>query len=145
MVAGSYKGACFCGAVQVEASGEPDVMAYCHCRSCRSWSGSPVYAATIWQAAAVKVTSGADHVATFHKTPESISHRQYCSKCGGHLMTNHPTMGLIDVCAATLETLPFVPSLHVHYAETVLPLKDGLPKFRDFPSEFGGSGQQMPE
>jgi len=52
---------------------------------------------------------------------------------------------VIDVFAATLPTLAFRPSLHVNYAETVLPLRDGLPKFRDFPSEFGGSGEQVPE
>jgi len=73
----SYAGTCFCGAVRVEVCGEPDVMAYCHCQSCRSWSGSPVHASTIWKAEAVAVTAGAEHVATFHKTPESISHRQY--------------------------------------------------------------------
>jgi hypothetical protein len=27
----------------------------------------------------------------------------------------------------------------------VLPMKDGLPKLRDFPKEFGGSGEAMPE
>jgi hypothetical protein len=37
-----YKGECFCGAVQLEVSGEPEGMGYCHCRSCRSWSGGPV-------------------------------------------------------------------------------------------------------
>ena len=31
------------------------------------------------------------------------------------------------------------------YAETVLPIKDGLPKFKDMPPEFGGSGELMPE
>ena len=36
-----YSGACFCGAVEVEVSGQPEAMGYCHCRSCRSWSASP--------------------------------------------------------------------------------------------------------
>jgi hypothetical protein len=60
-------------------------------------------------------------------------------------MTHHPTFGLTDVYAATLPTLAFVPALHVNYAETVLPMKDGLPKLKDFPSELGGSGETMPE
>jgi len=60
-------------------------------------------------------------------------------------MTNHPTLGLVDVFAATLPDLPFQPGVHVNYAETVLPMKDGLPKLRDFPKEFGGSGEAMPE
>ena len=31
--------------------------------------------------------------------------------------------------------------MHVNYAETVLPMRDGLTKLRDFPKEFGGSGE----
>ncbi len=78
-------------------------MGYCHCRSCRSWSGGPVNAFTLWKPEAVQITAGAQHVATFEKTP--MSQRKYCAKCGGHLMTNHPTLGLVDVFAATLPTL----------------------------------------
>lgn len=60
-------------------------------------------------------------------------------------MTSHPGLKLIDVYAALLPTLKFQPALHVNYAETVLPMKDGLPKMKDFPAEFGGSGEQMAE
>lgn len=145
MMAAMHEGQCFCGAVRIAASGEPVTMAYCHCSSCRSWSGSPVHASTMWEADAVSVTTGAEHIRTFQKTPQSISHRQYCGKCGGHLMINHPDFGMFDVFAATIPTLEFVPSVHVNYSETVLPIRDGLPKFRDFPNEFGGSGELVPE
>jgi hypothetical protein len=60
-------------------------------------------------------------------------------------MTNHPPLGLVDVFAATQPTLNFAPGLHVNYAETVLPMRDGLPKLKDFPKEFGGSGEQIAE
>jgi hypothetical protein len=139
----SYAGSCFCGAVTIEATGEPEGMGYCHCRSCRSWSGGPVNAFSLWKPGAVTVTAGADHVATFAKT--EISHRKYCTRCGGHLMTDHPTLGLVDIFAATISTLAFVPGIHVNYAETVLPMKDGLPKLKDFPAELGGSGETVPE
>jgi hypothetical protein len=139
----SYAGECFCGAVRIEASGAPQAMGYCHCRSCRSWSGGPVNAFSLWRPEDVRVTAGAENIATYSKTP--MSERQYCAKCGGHLMTNHPPLGLVDVFAASLPDLPFQPGVHVNYAETVLPMKDGLPKFRDFPTEFGGSGEAVPE
>ena len=139
----TYKGECFCGAIHIEVSGKPETMGYCHCRSCRSWSAGPVNALTLWQPSAVRVTSGAEHLATFQKT--EFSQRQYCTKCGGHIMTNHPTIGLVDVYAATIPTLKFQPSVHVNYAETVLPMRDSLPKLRDFPKEFGGSGEMMSE
>ena len=139
----SHRGECFCGSVKVEVTGEPEGMGYCHCRSCRSWSGGPVNAFSLWKPEAVTVVSGAEHVATFAKT--EISNRQWCVKCGGHLMNRHPTLGVVDVFAATLPTLDFRPGLHVNYAETVLPMKDGLPKFRDFPAAFGGSGEMATE
>ena len=138
-----YQGACFCGAVELTVSGDPEAMGYCHCRSCRSWSGGPVNAFTLWKPEAVKVTKGGSEVATYAKT--EASHRQYCRKCGGHLMTAHPGFGLVDVFAATLPTLDFKPGVHVNYAETVLPMKDGLPKLKDFPAELGGSGIAVAE
>jgi hypothetical protein len=52
---------------------------------------------------------------------------------------------LIDVYAPLLPSLAFVPSVHVPYQETVLPMKDGPPKQRDFPKELGGSGTLMAE
>ncbi len=137
----NYPGSCFCGAVTLEASGAPEAMGYCHCRSCRSWSGGPVNAFSLWKPEAVKVTAGAEHIATFAKT--AMSERKYCAKCGGHLMTNHPSLGMIDVFAATIPTLEFKPGLHVNYSERVLGMKDGLPKLKDFPKEFGGSGEMI--
>jgi hypothetical protein len=139
----AHLGSCFCGTVKLEVTGSPEGMGYCHCGSCRSWSAGPVNAFSLWKPEAVRITAGAEHVATYAKTP--MSERKFCAKCGGHVMTNHPPLGLIDVYAATIPTLPFEPGLHVNYAETVLPMKDGLPKFRDFPAEVGGSGEAMAE
>lgn len=139
----SHKGQCFCGSVALEVSGEPAVMGYCHCSSCRSWSAAPVNAFTLFKPEAVRITGGAEHVAVFQKTP--LSQRHYCRKCGGHLFNHHPPLGLTDVYAATIPTLGFEPSVHVNYAETVLPMRDGLPKFRDFPADFGGSGETIAE
>ena len=137
----SFLGECFCGAVKVEVTGSAVAMGYCHCRSCRSWSGAPVTAFTLWKPEDVKFTAGAEHVATFQKT--KFSQRRYCARCGGHLMNNHPTIGLVDVYPATIPTLPFTPGVHINYAETVLPMRDGLPKLKDFPAEFGGSGEAI--
>jgi len=102
-----------------------------------------VNAFSLWKPEAVQITSGNEHVATFQKT--EFSQRRYCAKCGGHLMNNHPTLGLVDVYAATIPTLIFTPSVHLNYAETVLPMRDGLPKLKDFPAEIGGSGETISE
>lgn len=139
----AYSGECFCGAVKIEAEGEPEAMGFCHCGSCRSWSAGPVNAFSLWKPENVKVVAGAENLATFAKTP--MSERQFCARCGGHVMANHPPLGLVDIFAATLPRLAFAPGVHVNYAETVLPMKDGLPKLKDFPEAFGGSGETMAE
>ncbi len=136
-----YKGSCFCGAVEFTVSGEPAGMGYCHCDSCRHWSAGPVNAFTLWSPEAVKITQGADNIGTYNKTPQSS--RKWCKTCGGHLLTEHPEMGLIDVYAAVLPQLPFQPGVHVHYQESVLHVRDGLPKMKDVPKEMGGSGESL--
>jgi len=139
----AYTGSCFCGAVEITVTGAPEAMGYCHCRSCRSWSAGPVNAFTLWKPDAVAITKGEEFIATFEKTP--LSQRKFCGKCGGHLMTGHDPISLVDVYAATIPDLAFKPELHVNYAETVLPMHDGLPKLKDFPAELGGSGESVPE
>jgi hypothetical protein len=138
-----YKGRCFCGAVELRVTGKPAAMGYCHCTSCRQWSAAPVNAFTLWQPSAVTVTRGADQVGAYNKTPNSI--RKWCKVCGGHLYTEHPPFKLVDVYAATIPELAFAPMLHVNYSETVLPMRDGLPKMKDFPADLGGTGIAVPE
>jgi hypothetical protein len=139
----TYKGSCFCGAVELTVAGEPVAAGFCHCSSCRSWAAAPVNAFSLWKPEAVKITKGEDSIGVYHKT--ETSYRKFCRICGGHLLTDHPPFGLIDVYAATIPTYRHEPTLHVHYAETVLRIKDGLPKMKDMPREMGGSGDVLPE
>jgi hypothetical protein len=136
-----YTGSCFCGAVELAVTGAPEAMGYCHCTSCRSWSAGPVNAFTLWKPESVRVTKGAELIAEFAKTENS--HRKWCTRCGGHLMNEHPLWGLIDVYAATIPGFPFKAAVHVNYQETVLPVADALPKLRDVPGELGGSNELM--
>ncbi|MFZ1415861.1 MAG: GFA family protein [Defluviicoccus sp.] len=139
----THRGSCFCGAVGIEVTDEPEEIGYCHCSSCRSYSGGPISAFTLWKAEKVRITRGEISLGGFNKT--GLSNRRFCTECGGHVMTEHPTLGYTDVYAAILPTLPFKPTVHLNYAETVLPITDGLPKLRDFPSHAGGSGDLIPE
>jgi hypothetical protein len=139
----TYQGSCFCGSVQFTVSGEPAAMGYCHCESCRTWSAGPVNAFSLWKLEAVKVTRGAEKIGSFHKTPNS--HRKWCKDCGGHVFTEHPAWSLTDVYAAVIPGFPFKPGIHVHYQETKLRIKDGLPKMQDLPKEMGGAGVVLAE
>ena len=137
----SHTARCFCGAVEVELEGSPAAMGYCHCDSCRRWSAGPINAFSLWPKDAVRIVKGEDQLGSYSKTPTSI--RQWCKRCGGHVLTDHPHWGLVDVYAAVIEDFDFKPGVHVHYQETVLPMADGITKLKDLPTEMGGSGVAM--
>ena len=139
----THSGTCFCGTVAIEVIGTPEDMGYCHCDSCRMYSGAPVTAFTLWKRRNVRVTRGSQFLGRFTKS--EFSHRRFCTLCGGHVMVEHPALGFTDVHAATVPTIAFKPAIHLNYAEAVLPMRDGLPKLRDFPKQAGGSGDAVPE
>jgi hypothetical protein len=111
------------------------------CEAGRSRSGGPVNAFTLWKPEAVQITAGAEHIGMFQKT--LVSQRKFCKKLPRPQHYQPSSLGLIDVYAATLLTLDFKPGIHINYTETVLPVRDGLPKIKDFPKVFDCSGEQM--
>ena len=139
----THKAACYCGAVQIEMRGAPLEMGYCHCEDCRRYSAAPVSAFTLWKKENVSLIKGAEFLGKFKSS--NISDRHYCTKCGSHISVDHPRLGLIDVRIGALRNFAFKPKIHLNYAETVLPMKDGLTKLKDFPAEIGGSGTTLPE
>lgn len=127
---------CACGAVEVQITGDPIAMAYCHCESCRSWLGAPIHAASLWPTDNVAVTQGEDHLAIYVRTEESLRH--FCTSCGAPVLIRHPNMGMTDVPAGSVSELTFQPTIHVHYAEKVMQVRDGLPKYAAMPAADGG-------
>jgi hypothetical protein len=142
-MAQAYKAQCFCGAVEIEATGAPAVMGYCHCDDCQAWLAAPINAFSLWSPDSVRVTRGGGEIKTFNKTEGS--YRKFCNRCGGHIMTDHPGMKLVDVYAPLLQGFTHQPTVHVHYANKSVSVKDGLPKFKDLPSQFGGTGETLAE
>jgi hypothetical protein len=61
------------------------------------------------------------------------------------VLVGHPAIVMTDVPSVSIQGSAFKPALHVHYGEKVMQVKDGLPKFKDFPKDFGGSGETLPE
>ncbi|HEX5239140.1 MAG TPA: GFA family protein [Sphingomicrobium sp.] len=139
----AHQGRCFCGQVELEVTGEPAAQGYCHCESCRSMAGAPVRAFTLWPQDSVRITRGEDQLKGYSKT--DFSDRRHCANCGGQVLIYHPSIGMTDVHAETISQFEFRPALHVNYQERTLPVRDGLPKLKDFPAELGGSGATLPE
>ena len=118
----SLMGTCFCGAVGIEISGAPEAMGYCHCSSCRSWSGGPVNAFSLWKPEAVRIASGAEHVATFQKT--ALSQRRTAKNAAG-TSDRYPPIGWSTYSPPRPH--PLRAGRSRRYAETVLPMRDILP------------------
>ncbi|PYK12093.1 MAG: aldehyde-activating protein, partial [Verrucomicrobia bacterium] len=89
-MAAAHKGQCYCGAVEIEVRGDPLEMGYCHCENCRRYSAAPVSAFTLWKKENVILTKGAEFLGRFKSS--KISDRRYCTKCGGHISIDHPTL-----------------------------------------------------
>ena len=136
---------CICGAVQLRISGDPVVMAYCHCESCRHWLGAPVHASSLWHTANVEIEQGIDCLVTYKKTEGTGSHRKFCSSCGSPVLIDHPGIAMTDIPAGSVTGLVFKPELHTFYPERVLSIFDGLPKYRDNDPDLGGTGETVPE
>ena len=139
-----YRAECSCGSVVVEVNNEPFQQILCHCTNCRAWSASPVTSATLFKPEDVKITAGKELIQRYEQNEGHA--KCWCSKCGGHLMNDHTVgYGFIDVYGALLQDFVFTPTAHINYENAILRMTDGLPKFKDFPTEFGGSGELLEE
>ena len=107
------------------------------------WLGAPIHAAALWPTQNVSVAQGADKLGLCKKT--EARHRQFCTSCGSPVRVTHLAIGMTDIPAGSVAGLAYAPTLHVHYGEKVLQVRDGLPKFEDFPKEFGGTGETLTE
>ncbi len=102
-----------CGAVSVEVEGDPQAMVVCHCKDCRAWSASPVNGAALWPRDKMAVTQGQDNIQSY---AHSEGHnRSWCTKCGGHVFTDHIPFGLVDVYASVIA----VSYIHLRAHETL--------------------------
>jgi len=65
--------------------------------------------------------------------------------CNGLVGVYLAEIGLFDIFSGLVSDLDFKPTMHLNYENTVLPIQDGLPKLRDMPVDWGGSGEEIAE
>ncbi|CAE7530817.1 unnamed protein product [Symbiodinium pilosum] len=134
-----FYGSCPCGAIAVSISAEPTTTIFCHCRECRSWTGSCGHLAVVFEASLVQIAGELI----------SVGHggRRNCAKCSACIASAHSPEGpeapnLLEVCGGILNAPPRVQA-HWKYSERILSIKDGCAKFKDFPKDMGGSGDVL--
>ena len=136
------QGTCFCGAVRVEAVGEPMAISICHCVICRKMSGAPFSAQALFDGAKVSVhraraddaeddTSDAPEVLGFESSTRVERFR--CARCASPVYATLAQGKTRAVPLAILDEHPDLPRLqpshHMYYASRVLDSADDLPKF----------------
>ena len=101
-----------CGTVRYEATGEPEYVGYCHCRSCRHHTGAPVAAMLVFKPEKLRFTTGQRSI--FNSSPGI--ERSFCSRCGTPLTWEGH--GLISLQIGTLDAPDErAPTLHWRYEE----------------------------
>src|SRR5687768_10152994 len=81
MTSDVHSGGCLCGAVQFEATGPAKWTGYCHCHSCRRFSGAPVSAFAGFERSQVRFTGAP--LASYASSPGV--QRGFCGRCGATL------------------------------------------------------------
>ena len=135
--------ACSCGAVRIEVQGAPVSEGFCHCASCRAFTAQPVTAYALWPRERVAIVAGADRLGASPRNGATTN--RFCTLCGGNLMIELRGGAMFDVFPMIVAGHEFRPAAHINYAERVLDMPDGLPKFRDMPERAGGSGELVAE
>jgi hypothetical protein len=131
----TYSGSCHCGAIRYELSGEPQVVALCHCSDCRRSAGAPFVAWAMYPEASLFVSRG---------TPKTINSsetamRSFCSECGTGLFYRNEVVlpGIVDIQAATLDTPnSLTPAIQIQTAERLdwVTHMNQLPEYERFPA-----------
>lgn len=133
-----YDGGCRCGAIRYRAGGDPVMVEYCHCDSCRKASGSVVMAFAGFPREGLEILTG--EAASFEGAPGVT--RRFCGTCGSPLFyENADYPDEIYICLGSFnrpEALP--PDRHVWTSDKIAwhEIGDDLPQYAGF-SGAGGS------
>ena len=129
---------CACGTVVLELSDEPLAQVYCHCDDCQRAHGAAYVPRAIFARSAVSVRSGKTK-AWLNRTRTMI----ICAACGSHLYGEQDGSPFRGVNASLFPAGKFTPSAHFHCHYAVAPVLDALPHYRDFPADYGGTGEMI--
>jgi len=129
---------CYCGECKVTVKGDPAMQVICHCDDCRKWGGGVAQAAKLYPP---------DNVTATGEMVSKVEgkRRMSCAKCGGVVLDDMSETMKMKMVPAGLFNSPFKPTMHLMYKMKVMPIKDGLPKFKELPKDFGGSDEKMEE
>ena len=98
----ALEGGCYCGAVRYSAGGEPAMRAQCHCRECQFMTGGGPNYFMMMPAADFAYVGGAPTSFTREDLERPVT-REFCTRCGTHLVTRIPGLPSVVVKVGTLD------------------------------------------
>ena len=129
---------CRCGAVELEAAGEPIVQFFCHCDDCQATHGGAYAPEAVYPADSVQIVRGNPRSWTLKRNP-----RFFCPDCGTRLFIDVLALRLRGVNGYLLPEGDFLPQFHMQCRFAVRPVFDELPHYKFRPARFGGSDETV--
>lgn len=130
-------GACLCGRIRYEITGEPRFMYQCFCGKCRAASGASFVTNLIVDADSFRITAGQESLTAWESSPQKFRH--FCSNCGSPIYSQgEKTKHVVAVRCGTLQQDP---GLRVAYHAFVdskaawVEIADDHPQFPEWPDQ----------
>ena len=128
------QGSCHCGEVEIICRGAAQAVSYCHCSICRRLSGSAFSCQALFNSAQVELKLQPGANLTSLRTSKGVE-RSRCTSCmapvrgllGGKVAAI--PLGLLCSWRETDGHSALRPMHHLYYANRVMDVRDGLPKY----------------
>jgi hypothetical protein len=134
------EGKCPCGRVQYRIQGEPIVQLICHCPSCQLAHAAAMVPGAQFATENFEV-SGPIRAVAVTQEPEA-TRRMTCELCGTRMFNvGDPRVRTIFPASCNRRDW-FKPQMHLYWANRRVDVVDDLPKYLDFPLDFGGTGRR---
>jgi len=138
-----YGARCHCGEVRYEVKADPVDAKICHCRTCQALHGAPMQWAAIFHKRDIRFIQGVGALTYYNselRVRQTSAGRRLpckvaCGVCGTWVADEGRRMWLAFPSLFGFggsEAVPeaFRPSCHIFYAQRVIDVSDGLPKWR---------------
>jgi hypothetical protein len=103
-------GACLCGAVRYEVTGQPTNVTFCHCSRCRRWHGH-VGAYFGVDRAGVRLVE--DRGLEWYQSSPKVR-RGFCGECGSSCLWDEEGDKYMSICAGTMSApTGLTPKAHI--------------------------------
>jgi hypothetical protein len=91
---------CNCGAIRIEARGQPARVGLCHCITCRKAGGAPFTASAIWRREEVTILGDT------RSWKDTTVSRHFCPSCGSVLFGASDGTGEIAIGLGAFDVVP---------------------------------------